>query len=149
MGLSGRAVGPSSLRYLTIKLGDDPLIYGLHEWDSKKPTYICEGQFDAMLLPNAMAVGGSDLAKVKEIVDKSKTVFVFDNECRNAEIVKKMRGLISQGFMVCIWPRVIEQKDINDMVRAGAKPSSVKKVIDLNTFSGLGAEWSLSEWSRK
>lgn len=149
VGLTGRALGSSSsLRYLTMKLGDDPLIYGLHEWDSRKHTYICEGQFDARFLPNAMAVGGSDLKKVTEIVDKPNTVFVFDNEPRNRDVVSKMRGLISQGFKVCIWPSAIEQKDINDMVLAGAKPSSVQKVIDRNTFSGLSAELAINDWSK-
>lgn len=149
VGLTGRALSPDALRYLHIKIDEDaPLIYGLDKWDPTQHTYIVEGQFDSMFLPNALAVGGSDLAKMTAIVDKNRSVFVFDNEPRNRENIGKIQKLISDGYSVCIWPKSIEQKDINDMVLAGVKPSSVKTTIDLNTAFGLSAELALNDWSR-
>jgi len=149
VGLTGRALDPDALRYLHIKIDEDaPLIYGLDKWEPTTYTYVVEGQFDSMFLPNALAVGGSDLVKMTEIIDKHNTVFVFDNEPRNRENIKKMRKLVADGYSVCVWPNRIEQKDINDMVLAGAKPSSVKTVIDLNTASGLTAELAINDWSR-
>lgn len=149
VGLTGRALDSDALRYLHIKIDEDaPLIYGLDRWEPTTYTYVVEGQFDSMFLPNALAVGGSDLVKMTEIIDKHNTVFVFDNEPRNRENIKKMRKLVADGYSVCVWPNRIAQKDINDMVLAGAKPSSVKTVIDLNTASGLTAELAINDWSR-
>jgi len=145
VGLTGRALSPDALRYLHIKITEDPLIYGLDKWEPTEYTYVVEGQFDSMFLPNALAVGGSDLAKMTEIVDKHNTVFVFDNEPRNRENIKKLRKLVSEGYSVCVWPSQIEQKDVNDMVMAGI---DVKKIIDLNTERGLSAELAINDWSR-
>lgn len=145
VGLTGRALDPDALRYLHIKITEDPLIYGLDNWEPTEYTYVVEGQFDAMFLPNALAVGGSDLAKLTEIVDKHNTVFVFDNEPRNRENTKKLRKLVAEGYAVCVWSNTIGQKDINDMVIAGV---DVKREIDLNTVRGLSAELAINDWSR-
>ena len=50
-GYQGRAIGPSSLRYITVMLDEDkPKIYGLDKIDETKPIYIVEGPFDSLFV---------------------------------------------------------------------------------------------------
>jgi hypothetical protein len=46
---------------------------------------------------------------------------------------------------VVIWPRGIEQKDINDMVLAG---HDVMSVLESNTYSGLEAKVKFTNWKK-
>ena len=73
---------------------------------------------------------------------------VFANAPRAPEIVKKMSQLIDEGFEVCIWPRTINDKDINDMVLNGVSPNIIEDTINKNKFSGLKAKMALSDWSK-
>jgi len=149
IGLSGRALNNNKLRYLTLKFEEnESLIYGLRTVDYNKRVYVTEGPIDSLFLPNAIAVGGSEFSKLKTIVPTEQAVVVFDNEPRNPEIVKKMFRLIEDGFTVCIWPRVMLDKDINDMVLSGWSPKIIVDTIDKNTFSGLKAKMALSDWSK-
>lgn len=148
VGLSARAIGESKLRFITMKFTDDnePMIFGLRDWDKTKYTYVTEGAFDSMFLPNALAVNGSALKKTYDLVDKYNTVFVFDNEPRGKEILKLMRAVIKNGFYICVWPPKINFKDINEMHLNGVL--DIKRIIDTNTFRGLEAEVQLNDWSR-
>jgi hypothetical protein len=75
-------------------------------------------------------------------------VVVYDNEPRNADIVRKINKTIEQGYKVCIWPDYIEQKDINDMVLSGLDGAAVQHIIDQNTFQGLAAKMRMQVWSK-
>ncbi len=77
-----------------------------------------------------------------------QAIVVFDNEPRAPEIVKKLSQIIEDGFEVCIWPKTIDDKDINDMVLNGLSPSVIKDTINSNKFSGLKAKMALSDWSK-
>ena len=61
---------------------------------------------------------------------------------------KTYRDLIDEGFEVCIWPKWIVQKDINDMVLKGLSPNIIVDTINKNKFSGLKAKMALSDWSK-
>ena len=149
IGLSGRALNNNKLRYLTLKFDEnESLIYGLRTVDYNKRVYVTEGPIDSLFLPNAIAVAGSEFSKLKTIVPTEQAVVVFDNEPRNPEIVKKLSQIIEDGFTVCIWPRVMLDKDINDMVLSGWSPNIIIDTIDKNKFSGLKAKMALSDWSR-
>jgi len=67
-------------------------------------------------------------------------VFVYDNEKRNKEIIKKMEKNINQGQKIVIWPNNVPYKDINDMVLNGV---DVMKILKDNTFSNLEAKMKL------
>ena len=149
IGVSGRALNNNKLRYLTLKFDEnESLIYGLRTVDYNKRVYVTEGPIDSLFLPNAIAVAGSEFSKLKTIVPTEQAVVVFDNEPRNPEIVKKLSKIIEDGFTVCIWPRVMLDKDINDMVLSGWSPNIVVDTIDKNKFSGLKAKMALSDWSK-
>ena len=140
----GRAFGDEQPKYITIKLDEKKRrIYGLDRLDVSKTTYITEGPIDSLFLPNAIAVAGSDL-EIQSL--KRKAVYVFDNEPRNGEIVNKMKKLIEKNYKICIWPKSLKYKDINDMVVAGMTPVEVQGIIDNNTFSKLSAHQQLVNW---
>ena len=149
IGISGRALNNNKLRYLTLKFDEqEPLIYGLRTVDYNKRVYVTEGPIDSLFLPNAIAVAGSDFTKLKSIVPTEQAVVVFDNEPRNPEIIKHLSQIIDDGFTVCIWPKTIKKKDINDMVLSGISSKVIEDIINKNKFSGLSAKMALSDWSK-
>lgn len=141
----------TNLRYITIMFDEEkPKLFGLDTVDTNLPIYVVEGPIDSMFLPNCLASAGSDittnLSSVSE--DKSKFVIVYDNEPRNAEIVKKVEKAIESGFQVCIWPESIEQKDINDMVLAGMKLRKIVETINESSYTGLEAKLKFQQWKK-
>lgn len=149
-GFQGRALGPSNMRYITIMLDDTrPKVFGLDTVDMSKKTYITEGPIDSLFLPNAIAMAGADVhTSWIEEKHRDNLVFVYDNEPRNIDIIKRVKKAIGSGFKVVVWPPDIIEKDINDMVLSGKSLTMLKDVIDSNTHSGLAAEFALSQWSR-
>ena len=149
-GCTGRALDKNDkVRYSTIIFDDTKQkIFGMDSLDRRKSkVYIVEGPIDSLFLDNCVAMAGSDV-QLEHVADKDKLVVIYDNEPRNKEIVGKIKRAIEKGFMVCIWPDSIEQKDINDMVMSGMHPSTVQAIIDLNTYQGLAAKMKLQSWSK-
>lgn len=147
-GLQGRSFSPNGLRYITIIVDENkPKIFGLDTVDLTRRIYVTEGPIDSLFLDNAVAMAGADV-NASWFPDKSKLVFVYDNEPRNAEIIKRIEKTIDQGLKVCIWPEDIHEKDINDMILSGLSRSNIKTIIDSNTHEGLAAHLSLSKWKR-
>ena len=75
----------------------------------------------------------------------SNPVWIYDNEPRNREIVKRIGSTIDKGESVVIWPESIDDKDINDMVMSGL---DVQSVIESNTYSGLEAKLKFTTWKK-
>ena len=60
IAFQGRALGESSIRYITIKLnGDDPKAFGLNRIDEKEMIYVMEGPIDSMFIKNSVAMANS------------------------------------------------------------------------------------------
>jgi transcription elongation factor Elf1 len=138
----GRSIDKKSkLRYITIKVKEDaPKIFGLNTLDRSKTIYVVEGPIDSLFVENSIAVAGADLSTSINFLNDSDLVFVYDNEKRNKEIIKKMEKNISQGQKIVIWPNNILYKDINDMI---LHDIDVMKILKENTFSGLQAKMKL------
>lgn len=150
LGVQGRSVGVSKIKYITVKANDNcPKIFGWNTIDDSKNIYVVEGPIDSLFLYNAVASMDANLIAASHIIglDKSYT-FVYDNEPRNKQIVSNMRKAIDQGHNVCIWPNDITQKDINEMVLAGNSPATIQHIIDSNTHEGLIATMNLNQWSK-
>jgi transcription elongation factor Elf1 len=144
IGFQGRSIGPSLVKYITIMLDEDsPKIYGLDEIDQNETIYVTEGPFDSTFLKNSIAMCGAD-ADVSKFEWK-KVVYVYDNEPRNKEIVKRISNMIDNGFNVVIWPSNILEKDINDMVMSGL---NVQDIVECNTYQGLEAKLKFTNWKR-
>ena len=144
IGIQGRAVDPSPVKYITIMLDDDaPKIYGLDQIRGGAPVFVTEGPFDSTFICNSIAMCGADGDVRKWGV--STPVWVYDNEPRNREIVKRISDTIDRGERIVIWPSNIREKDINDMVLAG---HDVQSVVELNNYSGLEANLKFTTWKR-
>jgi len=144
VGFQGRSLGPSKVKYITVMINDDaPKIYGLDQVGTGTPVYITEGPFDSTFIRNSIAMCGSDGDVGKWGI--STPVWVYDNEPRNREIVRRIQDTIDRGEKVVIWPNNIHEKDINDMVLAG---HDVQSVVESNVYSGLKAKLRFNTWKR-
>ena len=144
IGFQGRSLGPNSVKYITVMLNEEaPKIYGLDNIKTEKPIYIIEGPFDSSLIENSVAMCGSDIDI--RTFGWSDYIWVFDNEPRNREIVNRISKTIDRGDKVVIWPKFVEEKDINDMVQRG---HNVSHVLESNTYSGLEAKVKFNIWKK-
>ena len=144
VGFQGRSLGPSKVKYITVMINDDaPKIYGLDDIPTTTPVYITEGPFDSTFLSNSIAMCGADADVRKWGIDDS--VWVYDNEPRSSEIVKRISNTIDRGEKVVIWPSKINEKDINDMFLAG---HDVQKLVESNVYSGLSGQLQFNTWKR-
>ena len=144
IGIQGRSLGPSSVKYITVMINDEaPKIYGLDKIRTGTPVYITEGPFDSTFICNSIAMCGADADVGKWGI--SDPIWVYDNEPRNREIVRRIEDTINRGEKVVIWPSNIPEKDINDMVLAG---HDVQSVVESNVYSGLKAKLQFNTWKR-
>ena len=144
IGVQGRALSTNPVKYLTTMLDDDePKIYGLENINTELPIYVVEGPFDSTFLNNSVALCGSD--GDVGCLEGSDLVFVYDNEPRNKEIVRRISDTIERGERVVIWPSNVTQKDINDMVLSGHR---VQEIVESNTYQGLKAKLQFTTWKK-
>ena len=144
VGFQGRSLGPNKVKYITVMINDNaPKIYGLDEIKKESPVYITEGPFDSSFIKNSIAMCGADADVYKWGV--SNPVWIYDNEPRNNEIVKRISNTISKGDKVVIWPSNINEKDINDMVLSG---HNVQELVESNIYNGLEANLKFNIWKR-
>lgn len=148
-GIQGRALSKSNIRYITIKTSTNAKkIFGLNTLDMKKTIYVVEGIFDSLFLPNSIATMDSALYRAIKLVGYYDYVFVFDNERRNSAIIDHMKKTIDLGEKICLWPKHIKEKDINDIILSGRTPTEIQNIIDKNTFSGIRATLELETWKK-
>ncbi len=144
IGFQGRSLGPNSVKYITVMLDDDaPKIYGLDQIRGGTPVFVTEGPFDSTFIRNSIAMCGADADVGRWGI--SDPVWIYDNEPRNTEIVKRIQAAISSKQAVVIWPSNIPEKDINDMVISG---HDVQTIVEENTYSGLEANIKFNHWKR-
>jgi transcription elongation factor Elf1 len=146
VGLSCRAIRGEKQRYVVVKIKDElPMIYNMDGIDTNETVFVTEGPIDSLFLPNAVAVGNSNLKYAMDKIDCSM-VLVYDNEPRNKEIVREMKTAIEANASICIWPKDVKEKDINDMVLAGKTQDEILFTINKNTFSGPQALLEFNNW---
>ena len=144
IGFQGRSLIPNSVKYITIMLNEEaPKVYGLDKIDAKETIYVVEGPFDSTFVKNSIAMCGSDSSLA--CLEGSSIVYVYDNEPRNKEIVERIDKCITRGEQVIIWPTIITDKDINDMVLSG---HDIMSVLKSNTYSGLEAKIKFNNWKK-
>jgi hypothetical protein len=149
LGVQARAISKSEIRYITIKLSEENRkLYGLDKVDFTKRIYIVEGPFDSMFLDNSIATMDGALYGVIKNLGEHDYVFVSDNEPQNKQIIKHIKTAIDMGQNVCVWPKDIIEKDINDMIKAGRTASEIQHIIDSNTFNNLRAKLEFERWKK-
>lgn len=145
-GVTGRSLKKDGLRYITIMFDEnEKKVFGLDRVNFSKKYYVLEGAFDSFFVKNSIAMAGADL-DLNSLPNKKNAVVVLDNEPRNKEIHKRMEKVIKLGFPLCIWPKNIQEKDVNNMILAGYE--DIEKIIDNNTYTGLKAELALIQWKK-
>ncbi|MBM4174497.1 MAG: hypothetical protein FJ212_09125, partial [Ignavibacteria bacterium] len=134
----GRAFFNEQPKYLTIKLDETKQkIYGLERVNFQKHIYITEGPLDSLFIDNCLAAAGADLY-LRNVLPKDIT-YIFDNEPRNVEIVKRMYKVLDKNCNLFIWPNSIQSKDVNDLILSGKTILEVQNIISNNTHTGLSA----------
>jgi hypothetical protein len=142
----GRAFGKEQPKYLTIKLDDNKQkVYGLDTVNLQEHVHIVEGPIDSMFLNNCLAAAGADLTLR---VQPDNVTYIFDNEPRNKEIIKRMYDVIEKDYNVVIWPDDVQLKDVNDMIMNGMTKAEVQSIISSNTFSKLEALTKMSYYKK-
>lgn len=142
----GRAFGKEQPKYITIKLDETKQkVYGLERVNFQKHVYIVEGPLDSLFLDNCLAAGGADLTLR---MPNDQVTYIFDNEPRNKEIIKRMYAVIENDYNVVIWPNHIQLKDVNEMIVSGISVAEIKNIIDKNTFRKLEALEKLSHYKK-
>ena len=144
IGFQGRSLIPNSVKYITVMLNEEaPKVYGLDKINKGEIVYVVEGPFDSTFVSNSVAMCGSDSSLA--CLEGSSIVYVYDNEPRNKEIVGRIEKCIEKGEQVIIWPTMIGDKDINDMVLSG---HDIMSVLKSNTYSGLEAQIKFNNWKK-
>lgn len=134
-------------RYITIKFNRRNKHFGYHRMsEEQEPSYVVEGPIDSLMLPpGALAVGGSDLVNAYF----ENAIYIFDNEPRNREIVKKIEEVVARGNRVCLLPEEYYGCDLNDIIcKHGLSKRELLNLIETHTSSGLRATMKLSQWRK-
>lgn len=148
-GYQGRALNKDKLRYITIMLDESkPRLFGLDTVDFQQDIFVVEGPIDSLFLPNSLALAGGDNGDIEKLGIDSKLIFVFDNEPRNEDTVRRMRKMIDKGYRVAFWPSHIQQKDINDMVLNGLNQEEISGILYRNAKKGMHALVELQQWKK-
>jgi transcription elongation factor Elf1 len=144
--------------YLTFHLHNNgnPKIWGLNQVNrSKKYLYVTEAVFDAVCVPNAIAMGGIgqynslryilDFAKEKKLIP----ILVPDNDFKtNPQVAKSYKGALNKwckqdAYKICVWDDDFKFKDINEAVMNGVK--DIESIIINSSYSGLQAKLEFSK----
>ena len=142
----GRAFGKEQPKYLTIKLDENKQkVYGLETVNLQEHVTIVEGPIDSMFLNNCLAAAGADLTLR---IEPDNITYIFDNEPRNKEIIKRMYDVIEKDYNLVVWPDHMRHKDINDMILSGMSKAEVQTIISNNTFAQLEALTKLSYFKK-
>ena len=154
VAFQGRALGESKLRYITVKIDkDNHKVFGMDRVsvdmdDEDKMVYVTEGPIDSLFLDNAIATADANLRTAAKHIDKSKLVLIYDNEPRNKDICRQMEQAIEEHFNIVIWPEMIQEKDINEMILSGFSPDEIQDIISKNTYQNLRAKIEFVNWKK-
>lgn len=149
VAIQGRALGDSKLRYITVKMNEDGIkLFGLDKVNKEEDVYVTEGPIDSMFLRNAVATADATLTNASKYIDKTRLILVYDNEPRNKDICRHMEKAIEEHYRIVIWPEMIDEKDINDMINNGYTPDELHDIIEKNTFQNLSAKLNFINWKK-
>ena len=148
VGLSCRGIRKEKQRYLVMRIKDElPMLFNMNNVKKNESIYVTEGAIDSLFLPNAVAVGNSNLKYAIKVMDSNENiVLIYDNEPRNKEIVREMKSAIDALAKICIWPKSFKEKDINEMILAGKSEEEILNTINKNTFQQAEALLCYNEW---
>jgi len=62
--------------------------------------------------------------------------------------MKLMEKAIDNHFNVVIWPEMIEEKDVNDMILSGFDKEELYDIMDKHTYVNLRAKMEFVNWKK-
>lgn len=130
-------------RYYTISHPGYPKLWKPDDLDLSKPVYVTEGVLDAFFVDNACSMLGSNIDTSVLRVMFPDFVMVFDNECRNRQIIEQMERKVKEGCKIVVWSNRTKGKDLNQMALNGYHPN-----LKDRTFSGLEALLNISAYRK-
>jgi len=149
VGVTARAIRGEKflLRYIVVRIKDNsPMLFNLNKINKDETIYVTEGCFDSMFLDNSIAVGNANLKSTINHLPKEKLVLIYDNERRNANIRGQMRWSLLGNIKICIWPKSIVEKDINEMIMKNRTKEEIIDIINKNTFSSPRGLLEFQRW---
>lgn len=144
IGYSARALHKENdPKYYRIFINDTKEhFFGLDRIDEKKQVYVLEGEIDSLMIPNGVAVANGKL----QAYLNTSAIYIFDRDTRNSHIMKNVKLAIDLGLKVCLLPKTLQGKDLNEFVINGITQKQLLKIIEENTFCGLEAMLRFSAW---
>ena len=85
---------------------------------------------------------------LKNKIPNDQVTYIFDNEPRNKEIIKRMYGVVEKDYNLVVWPEDMRHKDINDIILAGVSKVELTDLLNKNTYSKLSALTKLNEYKK-
>ncbi len=148
IGMQGRTLSTSkkASKYLTLRVDETPICYGLDKIKTNEDIFLVEGPIDSLFLPNSLAcLGSTNFIDFEEKFNFKDVIHVVDNEPRNKAIVSIVGQLVKNNKRVCIWSEENKFKDINEMVLNGI---DVCGMIMKNTHRGLSSVVEFNKWRK-
>jgi hypothetical protein len=59
-----------------------------------------------------------------------------------------MEKSIEEHYNVVIWPEMMVEKDVNDMILNGFSPDEIQDIIDKHTYQNLRAKMEFINWKK-
>lgn len=142
----GRSIYISPIKYITKKITTETIWFGQKDVIGDT-VFVTEGPIDSMFIENSVAtLGMSNWREIPKELRKKNLIFVLDNEPRNKQVTEIMLQIVKQGYKICIWPKNINQKDINEMILNGYRPQEIKNIIIANSYENLEATFLINVW---
>lgn len=123
------------------KLGNDKTLFNIERIDpSHDKIYGLEGPIDSMFVKNAVGMCGLTMTdKQREQLRNypfHEFVYVLDNQLDNDDVYDQYEKILRRGDKIYIWPREIEEKDINEFCTNKKLDEFPHRVIDENVYQG-------------
>ena len=85
---------------------------------------------------------------LKNKISNDQVTYIFDNEPRNKEIIKRMYSVVEKDYNLVVWPDDMRHKDINDIIVSGTSKAELLDLLNKNTYSKLSALTKLNEYKK-
>jgi len=132
-------------KYFNPKLDKEKIIFGEKFIDWKKPIFITEGVFDAIVIYNAIPILGTNLKPYKRLVQKlsqnrSTVILGFDpDDVGQKKEIDVAKYLLNIGCSVYILDKTLYNKDISEIYKDHGKAGIINLIKSAEEFDELDA----------
>ena len=136
-------------RYMNLRFTEEPSIWGVKRIYDRQNILVFEGAFDAMTVPNAIALNGAMKKGALEYVSSKygidNIIICYDNDFRtNPEVLRRVKDAVKKGYRVVLMDESFGYKDVNEAAQNGVSVDDIVSYIKRRTFRGLKATLELA-----